>query len=360
MALRILTLLLIICCTSKPDAAAPSDPANPGLSFGGLGGALKHNVPFQVSVAVTGDIAVSSSSDATQALTIVLSQRAGTGDWQPVGEQVAANNSATFDLTLPSGSYTLKAETRGAATLSQESSPFTVVDNVGGAVDGIKLSFTEDIYTTKPEDLFDVTIAVTESSKIAVGSQVELKLLKDDGSEVGKLMHWKPAMQPPGAAVAAEVDTDDGKVEFKDLFIVDGQDVAKLQAVLEYEGSSLTAEAEFNIDTAAVVLEDVVLSHGDNSNLVNNFNFNPDSISRSFTDTNPAYGFDLYFFKAGSDPPVISGPRAGSAVPYRIDKAVADFSKHCYDIAVRITGAERRAFWHEVAKSRTARKDCKQ
>ena len=78
--------------------------------------------------------------------TITLSQRIGTGDWQKVGEEVAANNSATFDLTLSAGDYTLKAETKGAATLSQESSPFTVPT---GEISGIELSFSEDSYTIK-------------------------------------------------------------------------------------------------------------------------------------------------------------------------------------------------------------------
>lgn len=358
---RSLTLLLvIICCTSKPDVGAPGNPVGQGpeLAFSGLEGTLKHNVPFSVNVTVEGDVSASSSSDATQALTIGLKHRAGTGNWQTEGEKPATDNSATFELTLPSGSYTLKAETTGLATLSKESA-FTVSTATVDEVDGIKLSFSEDSYTIKSGALFDVTIDVTESGKLAAGSHVTLALLKEDGNQVEGLMQWQTPPQPLGDAIKAEVDTDDGKVEFRDLFIVDDRDVAKLQAMLEHEGSSLVAVTEFKSDKAEVTLGDIILD--DTNNRINNFNFNPETISKSLQTSNSPYGFDLYFFKADSGPPVITGPQSGSAVPHNIDTGIANFVDHCYDIAVRLTGStEPHAFWHSAAKSFSAPDRCKQ
>ena len=363
---RSLTLLLmIVCCTSKPDVGAPGSPVEggPELSFSGLGGTLKHNMPFSVNVTVEGDISVSSSSDATQALQIILSQRAGTGAYEKVAEKPATDNSATFELTLPSGSYTLKAETTGVATLSKESSPFTVsTANTVDEIDGIKLSFSEDRYTIKSGALFDVTIDVTESGKLAAGSHVTLTLLKDDGDPVEGLMQWqtdKRDMSPLGGAIKAEIDKDDGKAEFRHLFIVDDSDVAELQAVLEHEGKLLGAVTEFNSDTAEVTLGDIILDNANNR--ISNFNFNPEEISRALQTENSAYGFDLYFFKAGSNPPAITGPQSGSAVPHAIDKNVADFATRCYDIAVRLSGDNKRvAFWHSAAKSFSGPRRCKQ
>ena len=362
---RSLTLLLVIvCCTSKPDVGAPGNPVEggPELSFSGLEGALKHNVPFEVNVTVEGDVSVSTSSDATQALTIGLSQRAGTGAYEKVTEKPATNNSATFELTLSSGSYTLKAETTGVATLSKESSAFTVsTANTVDEIDGIKLSFSEDSYTIKSGALFDVTIDVTESGKLDAGSHVTLALLKDDGNPVEGLMQWqtrKQNMLPLGGAIKAVVDTDDGKAEFKDLFIVDDSDVAELQAVLEYEGKLLGAVTEFKSDKAEVTLDDIILDNENNS--ISNFNFNPDTISKDLQGDNTSHRFSLYFFQANSNPPVITGPQAGSAVPHNIDKNVADFYTHCYDIAVRLSGSKDGAFWHSAAKSFSGPPRCKQ
>lgn len=345
---RSLTLLLmLVCCTSKPDATAPADPADlgPTLSFSGLEGA-KHNVPFTVNVTVDGDIAVSSSSDATQALKIILHRCDGAGDsCQEVEEKNATNNSATFDLTLPSGSYTLKAQTTGAATLQGEST-FTV-----GEVDGIQLSFSENSYTVKSGALFDVTIEVSESDKLDAGSHVTLTLLKEDDSSVEGLMQWQAQrkdMQPLGGAIKAEVDTDDGKAEFKDLFIVDDRDVAKLKAVLEHNGSPQEAKTELKPAAAEVTLNDIVL---DTTNNNINLKFNP-PISTE-------YGFDLYFFQAGRDQPVVTGPQAGSGMPHHIDSEFAKLNEHCYHIAVRLNGIGKRvAFLYDATRSSSAPSGC--
>ncbi len=326
--LRSLTLLLaVVCCTGKPDATPPLNPAGQGLtlSFNGLGGALKHNEPFSVSVTVNGDISAAASGDATQALTITLSQRIGTGDWQKEGEEVAADNSATFNLTLSAGDYTLKAETKGAATLSQESSPFTVST---GEVSGIKLSFSEDSYMIKTGALFDVTVNVTESDKLDDYSRIALKLLKDDGSKVDMLMQWqgtKEAMQPPGAAISVEVDKGEGKAVFENLFIVDAKDVAKLQAVLEYESSSLAVEAEFSSTGGDMKFEEVRLS--DQSN--NNIEIVTDPAVTNQTSTS------IYFFNNSADPVTVHGAHAGSGKSQHVDAdKIADLDKHCYDLAV--------------------------
>ena len=323
--LRSLTLLLaVVCCTSKPETTPPSSADESGLiiSFSGLEGALKHNVPFSVSVTVNGDISAAASGDATQALTITLSQRIGTGDWQKVGEEVAANNSATFDLTLSAGDYTLKAETKGAATLSQESSPFTVPT---GEISGIELSFSEDSYTIKTGALFEVTVNVTESDKLEEDSRVALKLLKDDDSEVDMLMQWqgtKEAMQPLGEAISAEVDKDKGKAVFKDLFIVDDKDVAKLQAVLE--GSSLVAEAEFSSTGGDIKFDAVNVSDRGNNDI---------EIVTKPAMTNQTTS--IYFFNNSDDPITVHGAHAGSGKDQRVDANHADLDKHCYDLAVR-------------------------
>lgn len=357
MVWRSLTLLLmIVCCTSKPDVAPPADPAdsNPTLSFSGLEGA-KHNVPFTVNVTVDGDMSVSSSSDATQALRIVLHRCDGAGNGcQEVGEKAVTDNRAAFDLTLPSGSYTLKAETKGATTLQGEST-FTVT-----GVDGIQLSFSENSYTVKSGALFDVTIEVTESDKLDADSHVTLTLLKEDDSPVESLMQWqtlKNDMLPLGGAIKAKVDTDDGKAEFKDLFIVDDRDVAKLKAVLEHNGGQLGAEGEFNRAAAEVTLNDIVL---DTTNNNINLNFNPAEISTALQQSGSPYRFNLYFFQADSDPPVVTGPQAVSGVPHHIDEGFAKLNEHCYHIAVRLNGDKQGAFWYDATRSSSAPSKCRE
>ena len=205
--------------------------------------------------------------------------------------------------------------------------------------------------------MFEVTVNVTESDKLEEDSRVALKLLKDDGSEVDMLMQWqgeKEDMQLPGAAISVEVDK--GKAVFENLFIVDAKDVAKLQAALEHDGS-LAVEAEFKFDDAEVTLNDIELNYTNNN--VSNFNFNPATISQALRGDNSPHGFDLYFFKVDSDPPDVRGPISGSAVPYSISTNVADFTVHCYDIAVRLTGDKRGAFWHSAAKSYSTPNRCK-
>lgn len=328
MILRTLMLLLVlVCCTDKPDAVSPSESADqqPALVFSGLDGALKPNETFTVIVSISGDL--SASGNAAQTLTIVLSKRVGTGDWEKVEEKVAANSSASFELTLPAGTYALKAETKGAATLSKESNAFTVST---AEVDGIKLSFTEDSYTIKSGALFDITVEVTESEKLADDSSVVLKLLKDDDSETGMLMQWrsKDDMQSPGEAVTALVDKDDGKAEFKDLFIVDDKDAAKLQAVLEHGSESLTAEGDLSSESGDVRLTKVTVTDQQKNRLTISIAPPPDEASKMITT-------QLYFFNDSGD---MLGEHGGSGqyssgLSQEVDQNTSglDLDKDCYE-----------------------------
>ena len=344
-------LLVVISCTSKPEAVAPDALGAPALQFSGLGVALKHNVEFAVGVSVRGDISLAASGDATKALTITLSKRVGNGNWEQAGQQVAStNNEASFNLTLPEGSYTLKAETSGAATLSGESDVFTVVsgDATAGG-DGVELSFSEDSYSVKMGELFAVTVEVAESDKLAAGTLVVLKMLKDDGDEAGMLMQWhssKDSMQPPGEALTAEVN--DGKAEFKDLFVVDSKDVTKLQAVLEHKGESVVAEADLGVGDAEVSLTKVQVSDQRNNILSIKLNPPPDGEYKTV---------DIYFFQDNDDEPVtVHGAHSGSAqyVPnaglHQNVSPTADLDKHCYKhLAIKLAegGVEGYAFLHD-------------
>ena len=356
---RTLTLLLaIICCTDKPESSPPgaSDATEQqqALYFTGLDGALKHNVPFSVSVTVNEDISAAADG---QALTITLSRRGSDGNWQPAGEKEATNNSATFDLTLPAGDYTLKAETSGAATLSQESQTFTVsTESVERAVGEVKLSFSEDSYTIKKGALFDVTIDVTDSEKLEDDSRVALKLLKDDDSETGMLMQWQrkaKEMQLPGAAVAIEVDKDTGKAEFKDLFVVDDKDVAKLQAVLEHDGKSVVAEAKFS-STASEVMTFKNIEIVDQAN--NTLKINTDPAASNQTSTS------IYFFNNNANPVTVHGAHdgdgafSGSGQQQVVNNSTADLDKYCYDLAVKFIEDKHAFLQHGVVNGNP---DCK-
>ena len=329
-------LLVLIGCTSKPEANPPiSLDANPTLQFSGLDAALKPNVAFAVGVSVSGDISAGSGS-ATQPLTVTLSKQAGKGAWEQVGQQVAsANNEASFNLTLPAGSYKLKAETSGAATLSGESKAFTVSDGetVTASNDGVALSFSEDSYAIKTGALFDVTVEVAESDKLAAGSLVALKMLQDDGSEAGMLMQWqsdKDRMQPPGEAISAEVE--DGKAVFKGLFVVDDKDVTKLQAVLEHKGNLVATEGDLSSEAGDMQLKRIRVTDQQNNRL--NIEIEPPP-------TDKMMSVQIYFYK-DDDPVTVHGLHGGSGqylsgLNQNVNQETADLAKDCYKhLAIRL------------------------
>ena len=356
--MRIVVLwLAIICCTDKPESAPPDGSRQASLSFSGLDSEFRHNETFTVQVTVDGEL--SSISDARQELTIVLSQRAGAGEWQQVGEQIADNNRAIFDLTLPAGSYSLRAETKGALSLSQESQAFTV--GGGGSGDG-RLAFTEESYTMKTGDLFDVTVTVRDGDDATVA----LKLLNADGDEAGMLMQWrskKEDMQPPGVAITAKVEG--GKAVFENLFVVEDAAVDQIQAVLQDEDSEVAAVSKLSsTDTAGNLRVSIgQLCHRDS---------NQKDISRVLLSISPPPAndtqiiTDIYSFNGNSRPttglPTIIGKNtAGSGQNLNsFSTGFIDNSTFCYDyeFAIKLNEEKQRAFYHKIRGKNLCKSDC--
>ena len=204
---------------------------------------------------------------------------------------------------------------------------FTVAGE--GTDDGVALAFSEDRYAIKLGALFDVTVEVAKSDKLIAGL-VTLKMLQDDGSEAGTLMQWhsndKDRMQPPGEAIAAEVE--DGKAEFKNLFVVDAKDVTKLQAVLEHKGKLVVTEGDLSSAAGEVQLKEVRVSDQEHNRL---------QIQLAPPPTDKMISVQIYFYKDNGDKPVtVHGAHDGSGaysggLSQEVKESVTDLDEDCYE-----------------------------
>ena len=264
-------------------------------------------------------------------------------------QQIADNNRAIFSLTLPAGSYTLRAESKGGLNLSQESEEFTVGSGEG------ELAFTEESYEMKTGDLFDVTVTVGGGDD----ETVVLKLLNKDGDEAGKLMQWLDdvdAMKEQAKSKAITAQVEDGEAVFKDLFVVDDGGVAQIQAVLEDEDDGVKAVSELSsTDTPgnSRLSLDCLSVNSSNNNSIERIDLTLEPEPEPSKDQQIIT--DLYSFNGNTSPDKdyasLIGKHAGGSglVLSSFNSGFIDESTRCYDyeFAIKLSNEknEKRAFY---------------